>query len=148
MDKYIIKNEDFNSIICKPKNGGRHYRQNMDNIDKNLIIVQTSKRRAEAERDYLNKEYNSGWEIEKVQPIIFTDNEKTHEEYLTEYATLRKSEIEEVRKTTAKELYNKAKGCVEIAYFESKISVKARDYINKLLLYAMKECGVDIVDAE
>ena len=51
------------------------------------------------------------------------------------------------KKVITKEIYNKAKNCIGITYFESKISVKARDYINKLLLYAMKECGVDI-DAE
>ena len=77
MDKYRIINKDFNSVICKPKNGGRHYRQFIDNIDKSLIVVQTTKGRAEAERDYLNKEYNQGWEIEKVLAItLFEDEEE------------------------------------------------------------------------
>lgn len=51
---------------------------------------------------------------------------------------------EETRKETAKRLYNKAKDCVEIAYFENKINIKARDYIYKLLSLMISDFGVEI----
>ena len=140
MDKYIIINKDFNSVICKSKNGGRHYRQNIDNIDKNLVIVQTTKGRAEAERDYLNKEYNQGWGIEKVEPIVFTDNEARHEEYLTEYATLRKSEIDQVRKETAKEILQKIKAR-SMWFIESQIQ---EDHFVEQIKELAKEYYVEI----
>lgn len=40
---------------------------------------------------------------------------------------------EETRKQTVREMIKETKGCVEIAYFEGKIGIKARDYIYKLL---------------
>ena len=70
MDKYIIINKEYDSILCKDKYGSRRYRQGRDNIDKNLVIIQTTKGRAERERDYLNENYNKGWEIQKVEPSL------------------------------------------------------------------------------
>ena len=49
---------------------------------------------------------------------------------------------------TIKELYDKAKGCIDIAYFENKISAKARDYIYKLLSLMILDFGVVIDNAE
>ena len=68
MDKYIIINETYNTILCKDKYSSRRYRQDQNNIDKHCVIVKTTKGRAEQERDYLNKNYNEGWEIQKVEP--------------------------------------------------------------------------------
>ena len=68
MDKYIIINETYNAILCKDKHSSRRYRQDRNNIDKHCVIVKTTKGRAEQERDYLNKNYNEGWEIQKVEP--------------------------------------------------------------------------------
>lgn len=93
MDKYIIVNEADNSILCKDKYGSRRYRQDKNNIDKHCVILQTTKGRAEQERDYLNENYNKGWEIQKVEPIVFYDNEEDREKYLTEYETLNKEVI-------------------------------------------------------
>ena len=103
MDKYIIVNEAYNSILCKDKNGSRRYRQDQNNIDKNCVIIKTTKGRAEQERDYLNKNYNKGWEIQKVEPIVFYDNAENREKYLAEYETLNKEEIKQIKKETAKE---------------------------------------------
>jgi hypothetical protein len=66
MKKYEIVNKEMHSIVCKVKGGGRHYRQNIDHIAKGLVPVQTTRGRAEAERDYLNSEYDEGWEIKEV----------------------------------------------------------------------------------
>lgn len=74
MDKYIIVNRDSNQIVCKGKNSSRHYRQSIGYVSKDCVVLQTTKGRAEKERDYLNQEYNKGWEIEKVEPIAFKDN--------------------------------------------------------------------------
>lgn len=68
MDKYIIINETYNAILCKDKYSSRRYRQDRNNIDKHCVIVKTTKGRAEQERDYLNKNYNEGWEIQKIEP--------------------------------------------------------------------------------
>lgn len=68
MDKYIIINETYNAILCKDKHSSRRYRQDRNNIDKHCVIVKTTKGRAEQERDFLNKNYNEGWEIQKVEP--------------------------------------------------------------------------------
>ena len=68
MDKYIIINKTYNAILCKDKYSSRRYRQDRNNIDKHCVIVKTTKGRAEQERDYLNKNYNEGWEIQKVEP--------------------------------------------------------------------------------
>ena len=87
MDKYIIVNEAYNSILCKNKYSSRRYRQDRNNIDKHCVIVKTTKGRAEQERDYLNKNYNEGWEIQKVKPIVFCDNTEDREKYFTEYET-------------------------------------------------------------
>ena len=76
MDKYIIINRESNQIVCKAKNSGRHYRQSLNTISNGLVIVQTTKGRAEKERDYLNQEYNTGWEIEKVEPFVLKDNKE------------------------------------------------------------------------
>ena len=66
MKKYNIVNEERNQIICKPKNGGRHYRQDKESIGKGLIPVCTTKGRAEKEVEYLNREYYCGWSIIEV----------------------------------------------------------------------------------
>ena len=97
MDKYIIVNEAYNSILCKDKYSSRRYRQDRNNIDKHCVIVKTTKGRAEQERDYLNKNYNEGWEIQKVEPIVFYDNAKDREKYFTEYETLREEEIKQIQ---------------------------------------------------
>ena len=87
MDKYIIINETYNAILCKDKYSSRRYRQDRNNIDKHCVIVKTTKGRAEQERDYLNKNYNEGWEIQKAKPIVFCDNAEDREKYFTEYET-------------------------------------------------------------
>ena len=65
MKKFRIIHKETNRIICKCN--GRHYRQYAESIDKGLKIVETSKGRAERERDFLNKEYEQGWEIQEVE---------------------------------------------------------------------------------
>lgn len=72
MDRYIIINKETNQIVCKANNG-RHYRQSLGYIGIGLKVVQTTKGRAEKERDYLNQEYDSGWEIEKVEYVSLND---------------------------------------------------------------------------
>lgn len=67
MDKYIVINKESNQIICKAKNGSRHYRQSIGYISDGLVTLETTKGRAERERDYLNQGYNKGWEIQKVE---------------------------------------------------------------------------------
>ena len=103
MDKYIIVNEAYNSILCKDKYGSRRYRQDRNNIDKHCIVLKTTRGRAEQERDYLNKNYNEGWKIQKVEPIVFVDNEIDREKYLSEYETLREEEVKEIERQTAED---------------------------------------------
>lgn len=66
MKKYRIINKKWDSILCKDPQTSRRYRQDPNNIDKHLKVIETTKGRAEAERDYLNENYNDGWEIEEV----------------------------------------------------------------------------------
>ena len=66
MKKYVIVNKEWDSIVCKVKNGGRHYRQHIGDIEKGLVVIKTTKGRAERERDYLNTYYQNGWEIQEV----------------------------------------------------------------------------------
>ena len=66
MVKYNIVNKETNQIVCKPKKGGRHYRQNLDAIQSGLILVSTTIGRAQKEADFLNQEYYEGWTIEEV----------------------------------------------------------------------------------
>ena len=67
MKKYNIINEETNQIICKAKNGGRHYRQNKDCIESGLVPVCTTKGRAEKEAEFLNEMYCIGWKIKELQ---------------------------------------------------------------------------------
>ena len=117
MDKYIIVNENYNSILCKDKYSSRRYRQDRNNIDKHCVIVKTTKGRAEQERNYLNKNYNEGWEIQKVEPIVFYDNAEDREKYLTEYETLREEEIKEIKKKTLKDFLFKIESA--FAYYDN-----------------------------
>ena len=96
MDKYIIVNRDSNQIVCKGKNSSRHYRQSIGYVSKDCVVLQTTKGRAEKERDYLNQEYNKGWEIEKVEPIAFKDNREEIEKRMQEY----EEEIEQAKQET------------------------------------------------
>ena len=71
MQKYQIVNERTGSVLCKPKKGkgislSRRYRQAIDGIDSDLEVIETTKGRAEEERDYLNEHYQKGWEIKAV----------------------------------------------------------------------------------
>ena len=103
MIKYTIENKQTNQIICKKK-GGRHYRQNKDSIEKGLIVVTTTKGRAERERDWLNQTYYGGWEIEKVEPIVFIHNEDT-EKTIRDYEAEIEKEIEKATQKTAQEIF-------------------------------------------
>ena len=67
MKKYNIVNEETNQIICKVKNGGRHYRQNKDNIESNLVPVCTTKGRAKNEAEFLERAYGGVWSIVEVE---------------------------------------------------------------------------------
>jgi hypothetical protein len=60
-NRYNIVNEETNQIICKAKNGGRHYRQNKDAIQDGLTPVSTTAGRAYNEACMLNAEYGPGW---------------------------------------------------------------------------------------
>lgn len=64
MKLYQIVHESTKQIICKDKRG-RHYRQSIFNIDKNLTIFKTSKENAELEAKKLNKEYYDGWQVQE-----------------------------------------------------------------------------------
>ena len=66
MKRYVIVNKEWDSIMCKVKKGGRHYRQHIGDIEKGLVVIKTTKGRAERERDYLNTYYQNGWEIQEV----------------------------------------------------------------------------------
>lgn len=71
MQKYQIVNERTGSILCKSKKGKgislcRRYRQAINGIDSDLQIIETTKGRAEYERDYLNEHYQKGWKIKAV----------------------------------------------------------------------------------
>lgn len=66
MEKYRIINKEWNSIACRKRGGGRHYRRPINDIGKRLEVVETTVGRAERERDYLNENYQKGWEIDKV----------------------------------------------------------------------------------
>ena len=126
MDKYIIINETYNAILCKDKYRSRRYRQDRNNIDKHCVIVKTTKGRAEQERDYLNKNYNEGWAIQKVEP---------------------EEEIKRIEKETAEKILN------EILFVESvegweeneqlvKFGNKIVDKIEELA----KKYGVEVQD--
>ena len=67
MKKYTIENKEWNSIVCRKKGGGRHYRQNKDTIGKGLEPINTTYGRAIKERDFLNENYNEGWEVYEVE---------------------------------------------------------------------------------
>ena len=67
MKKYNIVNKATNQIICKAKNGGRHYRQSKDSIESGLVPVCTTKGRAEEEAEFLNEMYYGGWEVVEVE---------------------------------------------------------------------------------
>jgi hypothetical protein len=67
MKKYIVINKETNQVICKRTNNKRRYRQSFNAIEKGLKIVMLSKENAQAEADYLNKTYYSGWEIQEVK---------------------------------------------------------------------------------
>lgn len=67
MQKYNIVNNKTNQIICKSKNGSRHYRQNKDSIEKGLIPVCTTKGRAENEAYFLERAYGGIWSIVEVE---------------------------------------------------------------------------------
>lgn len=67
MKKYNIVNKETNQIICKAKNGGRHYRQNKDNIQDGLFPVCTTKGRAEEEKDFLERAYGGNWYVVEVE---------------------------------------------------------------------------------
>lgn len=103
MDKYIIVNRDSHQIVCKGKNSSRHYRQFIGDISKYFVVLQTTKGRAEKERDYLNQEYNKGWEIEKVEPMVFKDNREENEKRMQEY----EEEIEQAKQETVREVLAK-----------------------------------------
>lgn len=103
MDKYIIVKRDSNQIVCKGKNSSRHYRQFIGDISKYFVVLQTTKGRAEKERDYLNQEYNKGWEIEKVEPMVFKDNREENEKRMQEY----EEEIEQAKQETVREVLAK-----------------------------------------
>ena len=103
MDKYIIVNRDSHQIVCKGKNSSRHYRQFIGYISKYFVVLQTTKGRAEKERDYLNQEYNKGWEIEKVEPFVFKDNREENEKRMQEY----EEEIEQAKQETVREVLAK-----------------------------------------
>lgn len=62
-NRYNIVNKETNQIVCKPKKGGRHYRQNKDTIQEGLIPVSTTLGRAQKEAAFLNAEYTEGWEV-------------------------------------------------------------------------------------
>ena len=62
-NRYNIVNEETNQIICKAKNGGRHYRQNKDAIQDGMVPVSTTIGRAQKEAAFLNAEYSTGWEV-------------------------------------------------------------------------------------
>lgn len=100
MDKYIIVNKDSHQIVCKGKNSSRHYRQFIGDISKYFVVLQTTKGRAEKERDYLNQEYNKGWEIEKVEPMVFKDNREENEKRMQEY----EEEIEQAKQEAVREI--------------------------------------------
>lgn len=76
MKKYNIVNNERNQIICKSKNGGRHYRQNRDSIDGDLIPVCTTKGRAEKEAEFLNVGYYGGWSVDEICKEITEKGEK------------------------------------------------------------------------
>ena len=63
--RFIIINKETKQVICK-KFSTRKYRQHISSIEKGLKIVVLSKEKAQAEADYLNKAYYSGWEIQEV----------------------------------------------------------------------------------
>ena len=72
MKKYYILNWKTGQILCKPKKGTgisltRRYRQSVDDIDKDLEILVTTKGRAEQElkflQDYVGPVQAKDWEI-------------------------------------------------------------------------------------
>ena len=135
MDKYIIVNEAYNSILCKDKYSSRRYRQDRNNIHKHCVIVKTTKGRAENERDYLNKNYNEGWEIQKVETIVFYNNVEDREKYLTEYETLNKEEIKEIEKQMAKKILN---------YIEETFEWLQIDEVYDIHEFIVNQFGVEI----
>lgn len=62
-NRFNIINEETEQIICKSKNGGRHYRQSKTMIDPALVPVSTTLGRAQKEAAFLNAEYYEGWEV-------------------------------------------------------------------------------------
>ena len=126
MDKYIIINETYNAILCKDKHSSRRYRQDRNNINKHCVIVKTTKGRAEQERDYLNKNYNEGWEIQKVEP---------------------EEEVKRIEKETAEKILNEILFvvCVE-GWEENEQLVKFGNKIVDKIEELAKKYGVEVQD--
>ena len=136
MDKYIIINETNNAILCKDKHSSRRYRQDQNNIDKHCVIVKTTKGRAEQERDYLNKNYNEGWEIQKIEP---------------------EEEVKRIEKETVEKIFNDIFALINNAKDKSsKIFGNSSDYgkgyknsvshFNEHILELAKQYGVEVQD--
>lgn len=136
MDKYIIINETYNAILCKDKHSSRRYRQDQNNIDKHCVIVKTTKGRAEQEKDYLNKNYNEGWEIQRVEP---------------------EEEVKRIEKETVEKIFNDIFALINNAKDKSsKIFGNSSDYgkgyknsvshFNEHILELAKQYGVEVQD--
>ena len=136
MDKYIIINETNNAILCKDKYSSRRYRQDQNNIDKHCVIVKTTKGRAEQEKDYLNKNYNEGWEIQRVEP---------------------EEEVKRIEKETVEKIFNDIFALINNAKDKSsKIFGNRSDYgkgyknsvshFNEHILELAKQYGVEVQD--
>ena len=136
MDKYIIINETYNAILCKDKYSSRRYRQDQNNIDKHCVIVKTTKGRAEQEKDYLNKNYNEGWEIQRVEP---------------------EEEVKRIEKETVEKIFNDIFALINNAKDKSsKIFGNSSDYgkgyknsvshFNEHILELAKQYGVEVQD--
>lgn len=136
MDKYIIINETNNAILCKDKYSSRRYRQDQNNIDKHCVIVKTTKGRAEQEKDYLNKNYNEGWEIQRVEP---------------------EEEVKRIEKETVEKIFNDIFALINNAKDKSsKIFGNSSDYgkgyknsvshFNEHILELAKQYGVEVQD--
>ena len=71
MQKFRIVNNETGQILCKNPHTGRRYRQSQDSIGDGLVVVETTKGRAQAECDYLNNNYPLGhWGL--VPIIVMT----------------------------------------------------------------------------
>lgn len=127
MKKFTIENKETEQIICRCN--GRHYRQSKEAIGDGLEVVKTTLGRATKERDWLNTNYGSGWDVYEVEgsdvpkeASVLSETDKMIRKYENKIKLLKsehKKEIAKVTKETAKFILKQVKNVSEPHIIES-----------------------------